>query len=68
MKGGLVAVASKTKTVIIRNVPIDDWELLKLHGDMYRYGQKIGTIPSASEIVRRFIVKEANKLRKKEGN
>ena len=59
-------MASKTKTVIIRNVPIDEWELLKLHGDLYRYGQKIGTTPSASEIVRRFITKEANKLRKKE--
>ena len=57
-------MGNKTKTVIIRNVPVDDWELLKQHGDLYRYGTKISTTPSASEIIRRYIVKEANKLRK----
>jgi hypothetical protein len=57
-------VVSKTKTVLLKGVPVEDWELLKQHGDLYRYGAKVGSKPSASEIVRRLIKKEANKLRK----
>ena len=53
--------------VYIRNVSKEDWQILKKYGKTYRYGQSINDKPSASEIVRRFIVKEAAKLRKKEG-